>query len=142
MNKKTVAAGLVLGFLVLAVGPTKVVGAPARIDLAEAVIFNYSSGKVQAKAALMLRDEIAKRTRIRLDIVSRMPDEQRVAIMIGTVQNLPKVSLPTGLEVPDKAEGYARFTFWGAMSGALCMRQADCCGSLQWAGTGWSLTPT
>jgi len=107
MNKKTVAAGLVLGFLVLAASATKAIGAPARIDLAEAVIFNYSSGKVQAKAALMLRDEIEKRTRIRLDIVDKMPDEDRAAIMIGTVQDAPNVSPAEGLKVPEKAEGYA-----------------------------------
>ncbi|MHC4155921.1 MAG: hypothetical protein ACYST6_13485, partial [Planctomycetota bacterium] len=110
MNKKVVSIGLLSALLSVTVGPAKVLGVSARIDLAEAVIFNYSSGKVQAKAALMLRDEIAKRTRIRLDIVNRMPDGQRAAIVFGTAQDAPRVSLPTGMEVPDKAEGYAVWT--------------------------------
>jgi hypothetical protein len=57
----------------------------------------------------MLTDEIRKRTRIHLNIASRMPGNSKPAIVIGTVKDMPEraYSLPSGLKVPQKSDGYA-----------------------------------
>jgi hypothetical protein len=83
--------------------------AAEKIDLSEAVIVSTSDKTIHTKAAEMLRDEIDKRTRIGLDIVSKMPGKGRAAITLGTAKELAKQSYraPAGLEVPDKAEAYA-----------------------------------
>ena len=80
------------------------------IDLsgAKLVVLNPKS-KIEANAADMLRDEIEKRTRITLDIASKMPSETTPAIVIGTAKDLPgKVCAPpAGLSVPKKPDAYA-----------------------------------
>ena len=80
-----------------------------RVDLSKAVIVTTSTDKVQLNAADMLKDEIDKRTRIGLDVAAKMPGGDTPAIVIGTVESMPKrlYSLPAGLKVPAKAEGYA-----------------------------------
>jgi len=81
---------------------------PAEIDLCEAVIVSLSSGKIQSNAADMLRDEIEKRTRIGLDVVSEMPASNKVVILVGKAEDLANKSFsPVGISVPSKAEGYA-----------------------------------
>jgi len=72
------------------------------------VVMNPES-KAQANAADMLRDEIEKRTRIGLDVVSEMPGSDEVAILTGTVDDLARASYHSveGIPVPSKAEGYA-----------------------------------
>jgi hypothetical protein len=57
----------------------------------------------------MLRDEIDKRTRIGLDIVSEMPAKDRVAIIVGTTKQLAGQSYrpDRSFAVPEKADAYA-----------------------------------
>ena len=82
----------------------------AQIDLSNAkiVVLNPKK-KIQANAADMLRDEIEKRTRIRLDIASKMPSKTTPAIVIGTAKYLSRkvCAPPAGLSVPKKADAYA-----------------------------------
>ncbi|MHC4185389.1 MAG: glycoside hydrolase family 20 zincin-like fold domain-containing protein, partial [Planctomycetota bacterium] len=76
--------------------------------LAKAVIVIDSSDTVRAKAAEMLSDEIANRTGVRLEVTNSMPGPAGTAIVLGTVGSVGRaLSLPEGLEVPSKAEGYA-----------------------------------
>ena len=76
-----------------------------RVDLSEAVILRTSSKTVHLKATEMLRDEIEKRTRIGLPIVTGLPREDTAAIVVGTASEL--FQLPEGLELPRKADAYA-----------------------------------
>jgi hypothetical protein len=57
----------------------------------------------------MLRDEIEKRTRITLDIASKMPGKDKAAIVVGTAKQLAKRSYRPGqfFAVPEKADAYA-----------------------------------
>jgi hypothetical protein len=83
-----------------------------KIDLAEAVIVTTSAKTIHTKAAQMLRDEIDKRTRIGLDIVSKVPAKDRAAIILGTAEELAKQGYRPGqfLTVPDEADAYAVWT--------------------------------
>ncbi|MHC4574531.1 MAG: beta-N-acetylhexosaminidase family protein [Planctomycetota bacterium] len=109
MSRRTILVGSILWVLTVAAGSARALAGPGKIDLREAVIFTSSPQTVQAKAALMLRDEIEKRTRIRLDIVDKIPGKEKAAILIGTVKDTPQKSYspPRRLQVPKKAEGYA-----------------------------------
>jgi hypothetical protein len=88
----------------------------SRIDVSEAkiVVLNPQE-KIHANAGDMLADEIEKRTRIGLGVVSRMPDAGEVAILIGSAKELAKKSYrpPAGFEVPSKGDAYA---LWVDMS--------------------------
>ena len=99
--RKTGTVSVVLALIISA----HVFGA-ASIDLSQAkiVVLNPRS-KILSKAADMLGDEIEKRTRISLDIVTDMPNENKAAIIIGTTRDLPKP--PAGLRLPQKADAYA-----------------------------------
>lgn len=80
-----------------------------RVDLAAAkiVVLNPAS-KIEANAADMLRDEIEKRTRIGLEVVSRMPGRGAAAIVLGVGAAVTKeFALPAGMAIPAKADGYA-----------------------------------
>ena len=79
------------------------------IDLSRAVIVFSSAETIQAKAADMLRDEIEKRTRIGLAVTPKLPDRDRVVILLGTAAELAARSYRPvgGLEVPSKADAYA-----------------------------------
>ncbi|HUT29762.1 MAG TPA: PA14 domain-containing protein [Sedimentisphaerales bacterium] len=80
-----------------------------RIDLsgAKIVVLNPAN-KIEANAADMLRDEIEKRTRIGLEIVSRMPGNDVAAIVLGVGAAVTKeFGLPTGMAIPAKADSYA-----------------------------------
>jgi len=105
------------------------------IDLSEAVIVISSMKKIETKAAEMLRDEIEKRTRIGLDVVSKIPRGNGVAILLGTAEELAKNSFkpPAGLAVPQKADGYA---MWIDKSGGttICLAGYDDRGALYAAG--------
>ncbi|MHC4665530.1 MAG: PA14 domain-containing protein, partial [Planctomycetota bacterium] len=87
----------------------KPVSGLGQIDLSEAKIFVLGSrSKVLANAADMLHDEIEKRTRIRLDVATTMPGKNNVAILIGVGEAVTKqFSIPAGLEIPNKSDGYA-----------------------------------
>jgi len=65
-----------------------------------------------ANAADMLADEIDKRTRIRLVVVSKMPAKDEPAIVIGTAKELAKKSYKpvAGFEVPQKPDGFSLWT--------------------------------
>ncbi|MHC4637673.1 MAG: glycoside hydrolase family 20 zincin-like fold domain-containing protein, partial [Planctomycetota bacterium] len=81
----------------------------AAIDLSQAkVVLLNPRSKIQSNAADMVRDEIEKRTRITLDVVTKMPSKGQAAIVIGVGKKVTKkYPLPAGLEMPTKAEGYA-----------------------------------
>jgi hypothetical protein len=83
--------------------------AAERIDLSKAVIVASSAKTIHAKAAEMLRDEIEKRTRIGLDVASKMPGKDKAAIIVGTAKELAKQSYRPGqfFAVPEKADAYA-----------------------------------
>jgi len=101
MNRKRF---VVLGLLLVFGGATF----GAQINLSEAVIVSSSMDKVQVNAAKMLRDEIEKRTRIALEISSKMPADNKTAIVIGTVEATPGdfSTPPAGMKVPEKAESF------------------------------------
>ncbi|MHC4617712.1 MAG: hypothetical protein ACYTEQ_08150 [Planctomycetota bacterium] len=84
-----------------------------QIDLSKArIVVLDPKKKMMAHAADMLRDEIEKRTRIGLDMVSKMPAKNEVAIVIGRARDLAKKSYrpAAGFEVPQKVDGYALWT--------------------------------
>jgi hypothetical protein len=62
-----------------------------------------------ANAGDMLGDEIDKRTRIGLDVVSKLPGPTQVAVVIGTHIDLVRNGYepPAGFEVPAKADAYS-----------------------------------
>ncbi|MHC4259364.1 MAG: beta-N-acetylhexosaminidase family protein, partial [Planctomycetota bacterium] len=83
--------------------------AAGQIDLSEAVVVSSSKKTIHVKATQMLRDEIQERTRITLDIASKMPNSTRAAIVIGTGKGFTKkvCTPPPGLAIPQEPEGYA-----------------------------------
>lgn len=109
----------------------------AEIDLSRAVVVAVSPGTVSAKAAAMVSDEIEKRTRLTLEIVSAIPGGERPVIAIGTARDLAKKGLnpPSGLEVPQKPDGYALWVEGGRRRGAtICVAGCDNRGALFGAG--------
>jgi len=81
----------------------------ASVDLSKAVIVSSSATKIQANAADMLKDEVEKRTRIGLEVSSKMPGGDKIVILIGTAKELAAKSYrpAAGFEVPSKADAYA-----------------------------------
>lgn len=79
------------------------------IDLSKAVIVSSSSQSILKKASQTLREETAKRTRIRLKASNSMPVNDVVAIVLGTVNEFPDQSFKQvkGFEVPSQADGFA-----------------------------------
>ncbi|MHC4528710.1 MAG: hypothetical protein ACYS29_12615, partial [Planctomycetota bacterium] len=127
---RVVALALVLVFSVQAYSAEK-------IDLAEAVIVVVSKKTTHAKAGQMLRDEIDKRTRIGLDIVSKMPSKDQAAIVLGTAEELAKQGYGPGevFSVPEKAEAYAVWIDRSKRDGAtVCLAGYDGRGVLYAAG--------
>jgi len=109
----------------------------AEIDLSRAVVVAVSPGTVSAKAAAMVSDEIEKRTRLTLEIVSAIPGGERPVIAIGTARDLARKGLnpPSGLEVPQKPDGYALWVEGGRRRGAtICVAGCDNRGALFGAG--------
>ena len=81
-----------------------------QIDLSKAKIVVLSPDKkIMANAGDMLGDEIDKRTRIGLDVVSKLPGPTQAAIVIGTHIDLVRKGYepPAGFEVPAKADAYS-----------------------------------
>jgi hypothetical protein len=94
----------------LAVTVSATASASQKIDLSRAkVVVLNTEKKIAANAADMLVHEINKRTRIGLDLVSKMPATNEVAIVIGTAGELAEKSYrpAAGIEVPSKADAYA-----------------------------------
>jgi hypothetical protein len=87
-----------------------VASAAQTIDLSDAkIVVLDPSKKIMANAGDMLGDEIDKRTRIGLDVVSNIPPADQVAIVIGTATELAGRSYrpPAGSDVPSKADAYS-----------------------------------
>jgi len=84
---------------------------PRPMDLSGAVIVVSADNPIQGKAADMLSDEVFIRTGIRLPVVVNVPTDGP-AIVLGAAGAMPcePVDMPAGLDVPDKAEGYAIWT--------------------------------
>lgn len=79
------------------------------IDLscAKIVLLNPQS-KIQANAADMMHDEIEKRTRIGLDVVTSGPGKNIPAIVLGLKKQITEnYPIPSDVKMPQKAEGYA-----------------------------------
>ncbi|MHC4499723.1 MAG: beta-N-acetylhexosaminidase family protein, partial [Planctomycetota bacterium] len=80
----------------------------AKLDLSNAVIVHSAAQPRHAKAAELLQFEVQKRTGISLAAGTSMPSDGSPAIVVGTVATFPtSYTLPAGLSVPAKAEGYA-----------------------------------
>ena len=54
----------------------------ASVNISKAVIVSSSTTKIQANAADMLKDEVEKRTRIGLEVSSKMPRGDKIVILI------------------------------------------------------------
>jgi hypothetical protein len=109
----------------------------AEIDLSRTAVIAVSPGTVCAKAAAMISDEIEKRTRLTLEIASAIPGGERPAIAIGTARDLAGKGLnpPSGLEIPQKPDGYALWVEGGRSRGAtICVAGYDDRGALFGAG--------
>jgi hypothetical protein len=79
-----------------------------KLDLSNAAIVHSSTKPRQTKAAEFLQYEVQRRTGISLAASTSMPAGGSPAIVIGTVGTFPiPYTLPAGLSVPAKAEGYA-----------------------------------
>jgi hypothetical protein len=80
-----------------------------RIDVSKGRIVLLPEGRLNTKAADMLRDEIEKRTRLGLSVGSQMPAGDEVAILVGTAKELAGKSYrpSSGFEVPSEADAYA-----------------------------------
>ncbi len=99
-------------FILLKPEPARVetVSASQKLDLSKAkVVVLNRQNKIQANAADMLVDEVKKRTRIQLDVVSKMPGGDKTVILVGTAKELAAKSYrpAAGFEVPSKADAYA-----------------------------------
>jgi hypothetical protein len=80
----------------------------AKLDLSKAVIVYSSAQAGGGAAADFLQHEVEIRTGIKLTISDSVPLGSSPAIVIGTVASFPaSYTLPHGLSVPAKAEGYA-----------------------------------
>jgi len=75
--------------------------APLDLSHARIVVLNPQA-KVEAKAAAMLRDEVDKRTRIGLEIVTKLPEGNEPVILIGTAGELARESFqpPADCQLP------------------------------------------
>lgn len=107
------------------------------INLSEAklVVLDPKS-KIQTNAADMLHDEIEKRTRIGLEVVTSLPPKAISAIVIGLSKKVTKkYPLPEGLELPQKTDGYALWIDTDKRDAAtVCLAGVDERGALFAAG--------
>ena len=115
-----------LALMLLVIVSASVWAEPIDLSKAKIVVLDPDE-KVMANAGDMLADEIEKRTRIALDVVSKMPKKGQPAIILGVVKDVTKkLSLPTGLELPGKAEGFAIWTDTTKRSAAtVCLAGVD-----------------
>jgi len=79
------------------------------INLSRAVIVTASDNKIISKAAEMLRDEIEKRTRVGIEVVSTVPASDKVVVLLGRAENLAEKSFSpsAGLSIPFRTDAYA-----------------------------------
>jgi hypothetical protein len=90
--------------------------APDLVDLSRARIVVLGSSRILTSAAEMLRHEIDRRTRIDLEILSEIPGGGEAVIVIGTEADSHESGVvpPSGLELPERADGFA---LWQAEAG-------------------------
>lgn len=82
---------------------------PKMLDLAQASVFAASASPRRTKAALMLAEEVERRTRIRWEVTSKPP--QTPCIAIGTTAELRRTGILRQKSGPRlKPEGYRIFT--------------------------------
>ncbi|MHC4214331.1 MAG: hypothetical protein ACYSWP_13275 [Planctomycetota bacterium] len=109
MKRRSIA--FCLGVLLfLLVTPLFVQGALSgeKVDLSDAVIVRNSKQTRVVNAAKLLQYEIKRRTEIEIDVSTTRSSTLTPAIYVGTVEGFPvPYSLPAGVSIPDKAEGYA-----------------------------------
>jgi hypothetical protein len=104
----------------------------SRTDLSGATIVVSADNPVQGKAADMLSDEVFVRTGIRLALSVNVPGGSP-AIVLGSVDAMPGgMATPAGLDVPQKAEGYAIWV--DKATGHVCLAGRDDRGVLFAAG--------
>ena len=124
----------ILMLLLVLIGITATAVSAEQISLSKAKIVVLNPKKtIYNKAADMLRDEIEKRTRIKLEVVSKMPAKDEAAIVIGTAKDLAKKSYKpaAGFEAPRKTDGYSLWTDTSKRRGAtVCTAGYDDRGTL------------
>ena len=101
---------LALAAVLLSAGyGTHSVWAVENIDLSHAQVAVVAGKPVVEKAAVMLREEIQKRTGLKLEQVSAIPAEPSVTIALAVQGAIPKTwgDVPAGIAVPDKPDGFA-----------------------------------
>ena len=82
-------------------------GMSSQIVLSDAVIVHGSNAR-HIKAAEFLASEISKRSEGAVNLNSNMPKQSTAAIVMGRFDDFPvKYRLPSGVQVPDKADGFA-----------------------------------
>ncbi|MHC4212933.1 MAG: hypothetical protein ACYSWP_06100, partial [Planctomycetota bacterium] len=78
------------------------------INLSKATIVASGPAVVHTKAAQLLQEEISNRCAIRLAVTKYFPKTSAMKIILGTKEILgDTLTLPTGLKIPSKAEGFA-----------------------------------
>jgi hypothetical protein len=85
------------------IGPISATLSAAPLDLSHAkIVLLNPQAKVEVKAAAMLRDEVDKRTRIGLEIASKLPEGNEPGILIGTAEELARESFQpvAGCQLP------------------------------------------
>jgi hypothetical protein len=120
--------------LLLALGVSGVLFAGQQVDLSKAkIVVLAPKNKIMANAGDMLGDEIDKRTRIGLDVVSKLPRSTEVAVVIGTKKALRMKGYkpPAGFDVPAKADAYSVWVDTSKRSSAtICAAGHDVRGTL------------
>ncbi|MHC4637577.1 MAG: hypothetical protein ACYTBV_08760 [Planctomycetota bacterium] len=99
----------VVVIILLVIVSTGALAAQVGISSAKIVVLEPQK-KIMINAADMLSDEVRKRTRISLDVMTEMARKRvGIAIVIGTAEELAKASYkpPAGFEVPQKADAYS-----------------------------------
>jgi hypothetical protein len=94
--------------MLLVIVSTGAQSAQVGISSAKIVVLDPQK-KIMTNAADMLLDEVEKRTRISLEVVTKMPSKSDIAIVIGTAGELAKEAYKpaAGFEVPQKADAYS-----------------------------------
>ncbi|MHC4624915.1 MAG: beta-N-acetylhexosaminidase family protein [Planctomycetota bacterium] len=98
----------ILQVVLVLTAAANVLGAVVDLSNATVVVLNPKS-RIHSNAADMLADEIEKRTRIDLEVATKMPSKGDIAIVIGTAGQLvgQLYKPPPGFEVPQKTDAYS-----------------------------------
>ena len=102
-----------IGFICILIGAIAAAGngfCASKVTLSHGVIVPASQTEgPAAKAAVMLQEEILKRTGVRLELLASAPEDGVPAILFGLADSTPGniPAPPAGLTVPAESEGYA-----------------------------------